>query len=45
MTVGYTTTLDLPVKLTEEELRTKGSEQAEAVGELSRQEAEKKETV
>jgi hypothetical protein len=45
MTVGYTTTLDLPVKLTEEEIRTKGSEQADAVGELSRQEAEKKETV
>lgn len=45
MSVGYTTTLDLPVKLTEEEIRTKGSEQAEAVGELSRQESEKKETV
>lgn len=45
MTVGYTTTLDLPCKLTEEEIRTKGSEQADAVGELSRQESEKKETV
>ncbi len=43
--IGHTITLDLPCKLTEEEIRTKGSEQADAVGELSRQEAEKKDTV
>lgn len=43
--IGHTITLDLPCKLTEEEIRTRGSEQAEAVGELSRQESEKKETV
>ncbi len=43
--IGHTITLDLPVKLTEEEIRARGSEQADAVGELSRQEAEKKETV